>query len=157
MYIPCPQRGDASSARRSFLSGKSRVGSRRSSVRHRCFHSLATFIYHLSLCLTQKMDKNKDGVVTIDEFIDCCQNVSWVLRHICSQCCWHTHTRCIFSLHCVFVSTGWKHHAINASLWKRSLTWDWAWRLWTAASSSAWSNNWLGVILCTVCYADFWP
>ena len=23
----------------------------------------------------QKMDKNKDGVVTIDEFIDCCQNV----------------------------------------------------------------------------------
>lgn len=24
----------------------------------------------------QKMDKNKDGVVTIDEFIDCCQNVS---------------------------------------------------------------------------------
>lgn len=21
------------------------------------------------------MDKNKDGVVTIDEFIDCCQNV----------------------------------------------------------------------------------
>lgn len=30
----------------------------------------------LSLCLQQKMDKNKDGVVTIDEFIDCCQNVS---------------------------------------------------------------------------------
>lgn len=29
-----------------------------------------------SLCLQQKMDKNKDGVVTIDEFIDCCQNVS---------------------------------------------------------------------------------
>lgn len=26
--------------------------------------------------LQQKMDKNKDGVVTIDEFIDCCQNVS---------------------------------------------------------------------------------
>lgn len=26
-------------------------------------------------CLQQKMDRNKDGVVTIDEFIDCCQNV----------------------------------------------------------------------------------
>lgn len=26
----------------------------------------------------QKMDKNKDGVVTIDEFIDCCQNVRLV-------------------------------------------------------------------------------
>lgn len=25
----------------------------------------------------QKMDKNKDGVVTLDEFIDCCQNVSY--------------------------------------------------------------------------------
>ncbi|KAA8582448.1 hypothetical protein FQN60_006119, partial [Etheostoma spectabile] len=27
------------------------------------------------LRLQQKMDKNKDGVVTIDEFIDCCQNL----------------------------------------------------------------------------------
>lgn len=27
----------------------------------------------------QKMDKNRDGVVTIDEFIDCCQNVSLFL------------------------------------------------------------------------------
>lgn len=32
--------------------------------------------------LLQKMDKNKDGVVTIDEFIDCCQNVSWTSLHI---------------------------------------------------------------------------
>lgn len=28
-----------------------------------------------AFCLQQKMDKNRDGVVTIDEFIDCCQNV----------------------------------------------------------------------------------
>uniref|UniRef100_A0A8C9SZW9 Kv channel-interacting protein 4 n=1 Tax=Scleropages formosus TaxID=113540 RepID=A0A8C9SZW9_SCLFO len=28
----------------------------------------------------QKMDKNKDGVVTIDEFIDCCQNDENIMR-----------------------------------------------------------------------------
>lgn len=32
--------------------------------------------------LRQKMDKNKDGVVTIDEFIDCCQNVGRTSRHV---------------------------------------------------------------------------
>lgn len=31
-------------------------------------------------CLPQKMDRNKDGVVTIDEFIDCCQNVRRLSR-----------------------------------------------------------------------------
>lgn len=47
-----------------------------------------TFMYeasenlHISpfVCLQQKMDKNKDGVVTIDEFIDCCQNVRPIPR-----------------------------------------------------------------------------
>ncbi|KAF3836998.1 hypothetical protein F7725_004462 [Dissostichus mawsoni] len=34
----------------------------------------------------EKMDKNKDGVVTIDEFIDCCQNVSWTMRTSCDRC-----------------------------------------------------------------------
>lgn len=33
----------------------------------------------------QKMDKNRDGVVTIDEFIDCCQNVSLFL--VWMWCC----------------------------------------------------------------------
>ncbi|TNN71410.1 Kv channel-interacting protein 4 [Liparis tanakae] len=28
----------------------------------------------------EKMDKNKDGVVTIDEFIDCCQNDENIMR-----------------------------------------------------------------------------
>lgn len=33
------------------------------------------------------MDKNKDGVVTIDEFIDCCENVRLVYNlNINSQC-----------------------------------------------------------------------
>lgn len=38
------------------------------------------FISSPFVCLQQKMDKNKDGVVTIDEFIDCCQNVRPIPR-----------------------------------------------------------------------------
>lgn len=76
MHIPRPQRGDAPSARRSILSGKQAVG------RFYCFMYEASENLHISpfVCLQQKMDKNKDGVVTIDEFIDCCQNVRPIPR-----------------------------------------------------------------------------
>lgn len=52
-----------------------------SGVRSVCLFILGFFFLIFSSCLEQKMDKNKDGVVTIDEFIDCCQNVSPGTRH----------------------------------------------------------------------------
>lgn len=57
------------------------------------------FLIFPPLALQQKMDKNKDGVVTIDEFIDCCQNVSWISQTHLFHHCWLTQ---IFSLHCFF-------------------------------------------------------
>lgn len=150
MHIPRPQRGDAPSARRSILSGKQAVG------RFYCFMYEASENLHISpfVCLQQKMDKNKDGVVTIDEFIDCCQNVRPIPQNISSHCCWHS----LSTAHRIvsyFVSSGWKHHAIDAPLWKRSLIFGWLWRIWKRPSSLAWPSYWLGLILCTVCYADF--
>uniref|UniRef100_A0A4W6EBY4 Kv channel-interacting protein 4 n=1 Tax=Lates calcarifer TaxID=8187 RepID=A0A4W6EBY4_LATCA len=45
------------------------------------FSRPSVFVFNLSfLSLQQKMDKNKDGVVTIDEFIDCCQNDENIMR-----------------------------------------------------------------------------
>ncbi|CAL8327411.1 unnamed protein product [Lota lota] len=41
---------------------------------------LCSTILTLLLFSPQKMDKNKDGVVTIDEFIDCCQNDDNIMR-----------------------------------------------------------------------------
>uniref|UniRef100_A0A3Q4I752 Kv channel-interacting protein 4 n=1 Tax=Neolamprologus brichardi TaxID=32507 RepID=A0A3Q4I752_NEOBR len=45
-----------------------------------CTRLQKTFISSPFVCLQQKMDKNKDGVVTIDEFIDCCQNDENIMR-----------------------------------------------------------------------------
>lgn len=73
MHVPCPEGGDAPSARRSLLSGKCFAV---------CFKNKDVGNPSLFLCHQQKMDKNKDGVVTIDEFIDCCQNVSWILTNL---------------------------------------------------------------------------
>lgn len=76
--------------------------------RHNCVFICSVF------CFQQKMDKNKDGVVTIDEFIDCCQNVKQPSRI--------GRRRLGLSVTLFFVSTGWKHHEIDAPVWKRSLT-----------------------------------
>lgn len=73
VHVPHPQRGDSTPARWSFLPGEwadcTRGGTN--------FERPLSWIFRFSFSLWQKMDKNKDGVVTIDEFIDCCQNVSW--------------------------------------------------------------------------------
>lgn len=138
MYIPRPQRGDASPACRSLLPGECLLlcQSQKSSF------GKSLFIFPpLSFSLfQQKMDKNKDGVVTIDEFIDCCQNVSWIsppsLLHGRS---WHTFS---FSLRLFSLSlyTGWKHHAINAPLWKCSLTFGWLWKR-TSSLARTWTHT----------------
>lgn len=66
------------------------------------------------------MDRNRDGVVTIDEFIETCQRViqssNW------------TYTWCIFvhkqhnvSCICFLLSTGWEYNGFHAALWERHL------------------------------------
>lgn len=64
------------------------------------------------------MDRNRDGVVTIDEFIETCQKVirssNW------------TETQFPESMHlfsCIFflLFTGWKYNGFHAALWKRHL------------------------------------
>lgn len=66
MHVPGPQGGDAPAARGGLLPGRWTAN-----VLPDTTASLSVSVF----CLQQKMDKNKDGVVTIDEFIDCCQNV----------------------------------------------------------------------------------
>lgn len=158
MHVPRPQRGDASSARRGFLSGKCVVGGSHSSV----FVSQTTEALaeplcccssrFLSRCVQQKMDKNKDGVVTIDEFIDCCQNVSWMRRDICSR--YRRHLRASSPLLTVVsLSTGWKHHAIDAPLWKCSLTLGGGGGFWKRTSSSTWTRT-VYSVLCRLWIVD---
>lgn len=76
MHVPHPQRGDSAPARWSVLPGKWATCSQHSGA------NLESLLLNALFSLWQKMDKNKDGVVTIDEFIDCCQNVSWTFLHI---------------------------------------------------------------------------
>lgn len=141
MHVPHPQRGDSAPARWSVLPGKWATCSQHSGT------NLESLALNLLFSLWQKMDKNKDGVVTIDEFIDCCQNVSWasVLTHLLLS----------------FFFT-WSHRVL-LSAWRRMKTsCD---RCTSLRTSSNWDGRerlrselgpWrpLELILCTVCYAD---
>lgn len=44
---------------------------------------LPSLLFSLSDYFLQKMDRNKDGVVTIEEFIESCQKVHAPALHIC--------------------------------------------------------------------------
>lgn len=74
-------------------------------------------------CVCQKMDRNRDGVVTIDEFIETCQKVNsltaWqpLWRGECDSV---TLSRSL-SYICAISWTGWKYNGLHAALWERHL------------------------------------
>lgn len=61
------------------------------------------------------MDRNRDGVVTIDEFIDTCQKVN--PTHLTARC--RHPTRLSYMRFILW--TGWKHNGFHAALWERHL------------------------------------
>ena len=63
------------------------------------------------------MDRNKDGVVTIEEFIESCQKVNvrtWMYMSV-------TRFDGLIPAISPFLSTGWEHHAVHAAVWQRYL------------------------------------